>query len=169
MKHILHVAIDVEEGCSSTGVLRVLSQMIQKASEKEETADVVMKSFQAPPRGVIVNEKEAPEAEPIDCAERLPLCHAVCCRMRVALTEEEVRAGKTEWVLNRPYELARGPGSPDCLYLREEKTCWNYAGRPSVCRSYDCRNDKRVWVDFEKRIPNPNLEEVFSSVKRIAV
>jgi hypothetical protein len=24
-----------------------------------------------------------------------------------------------------------------------------------VCRSYDCRTDKRIWIDFENRIPAP--------------
>jgi hypothetical protein len=24
--------------------------------------------------------------------------------------------------------------------------------RPEACRVYDCRNDKRIWKDFEKRI-----------------
>ena len=24
-----------------------------------------------------------------------------------------------------------------------------------MCRKYDCRNDVRVWIDYEKRIPAP--------------
>ncbi len=25
------------------------------------------------------------------------------------------------------------------------------------CRGYDCRNDKRIWLDFENKIVNPNI------------
>jgi phosphatidylglycerol:prolipoprotein diacylglycerol transferase len=28
-----------------------------------------------------------------------------------------------------------------------------------VCRSYDCRQDKRIWLDFERRIINPRIYE----------
>jgi phosphatidylglycerol---prolipoprotein diacylglyceryl transferase len=28
-----------------------------------------------------------------------------------------------------------------------------------VCRSYDCRQDKRIWLDFEKRVINPRIYE----------
>ena len=30
-----------------------------------------------------------------------------------------------------------------------------HAFRPRVCRSYDCRSDERIWLDYEKRIPAP--------------
>jgi hypothetical protein len=30
-----------------------------------------------------------------------------------------------------------------------------YEHRPAICRTYDCRKDPRIWIDFEKRIPAP--------------
>jgi Fe-S-cluster containining protein len=39
--------------------------------------------------------------------------------------------------------------------------CSIYAQRPVPCRAYDCRNDKRIWADFERRIPSPELERLF--------
>jgi hypothetical protein len=30
-----------------------------------------------------------------------------------------------------------------------------------VCRAYDCRNDKRIWADFERKIVSPELENLF--------
>ena len=31
--------------------------------------------------------------------------------------------------------------------------CTAYTQRPSVCRRYDCRDDARIWEDYEQRIP----------------
>ncbi len=43
-----------------------------------------------------------------------------------------------------------------CVYSDEEtRGCGVYRRRPGVCRSYDCRADKRVWADFERRLPAP--------------
>ena len=33
------------------------------------------------------------------------------------------------------------------------------------CRAYDCRQDKRIWSDFEQRIVSPDLESLFVSGK----
>ena len=30
-----------------------------------------------------------------------------------------------------------------------------------MCREYDCRNDKRVWIDYAQRIPAAPVEGVF--------
>ena len=30
-----------------------------------------------------------------------------------------------------------------------------HAQRPRVCRSYDSSSDARIWIDYEKRIPQP--------------
>jgi hypothetical protein len=29
------------------------------------------------------------------------------------------------------------------------------------CRGFDCRNDKRIWLDFENKVINPELPEIF--------
>ncbi len=36
--------------------------------------------------------------------------------------------------------------------------CRIYAHRPVPCRGFDCRGDKRIWLDFENKIPNPAVE-----------
>jgi hypothetical protein len=38
--------------------------------------------------------------------------------------------------------------------------CTVYDDRPGTCREYDCREDKRVWIDYEKRIPAPLAPEM---------
>jgi Fe-S-cluster containining protein len=35
--------------------------------------------------------------------------------------------------------------------------CRVYEQRPIPCRGYDCRKDKRIWLDFEKGVINPRI------------
>lgn len=91
----------------------------------------------------------------IDCQSRLPLCGAVCCSLRdVHLTVEETANPKLDWDPLRPYCLSRQAGG--CTHLEVGKsTCEVYQDRPLACRTYDCRNDPRIWKNFEARIPGP--------------
>jgi Fe-S-cluster containining protein len=41
---------------------------------------------------------------------------------------------------------------------RDSGGCTIHAQRPHICRQYDCRNDKRVWLDFEQRVAAPMPE-----------
>lgn len=86
---------------------------------------------------------------PVNCAERLHVCHAVCCRLNFALTLEEVDAGKVKWDLGYPFLLRHAPGGM-CVH-NEQGTlaCTVYHDRPGVCRRYSCVNDTRIWKDFE--------------------
>ena len=95
-----------------------------------------------------VDPESAPAAE-VDCATRLPVCHAVCCRLRFALTVEEIESGPLKWDLGRPYYNRHG--SDGYCHRCESGThaCTIYDDRPAVCRSYSCANDPRIWTDFE--------------------
>ncbi len=43
-----------------------------------------------------------------------------------------------------------------CTHLdRATMGCGVYEIRPGTCRRYDCRQDKRVWLDWEKKLPAP--------------
>jgi hypothetical protein len=93
----------------------------------------------------------------IDCASRLPLCHAACCRLRFPLSEQDIHEGVVQWQLDRPY-LNRLGADGYCVHCSAEtRSCQVYASRPAVCRTYDCRADTRIWLDFEGRVPNPDL------------
>ena len=53
-------------------------------------------------------------------------------------------------------------GAGYCTHLeRAACRCTAYAQRPLPCRVFDCRNDKRIWLDFENGVINPNLEDMF--------
>lgn len=89
----------------------------------------------------------------IDCADRMPLCHARCCTLRVCLSQQDLDEGVLAWDFERPYRIRRREDSY-CAYSEPEShRCIVYAHRPAICRTYDCRRDERIWIDFDKRIP----------------
>lgn len=95
----------------------------------------------------------------IDCASRVHLCGAACCRLSFALSKEDVEEGTVRWDLGRPYMIARTPEGR-CVHLdANTRACGVYGQRPLPCRAYDCRKDTRIWLDFEERLPNPRLNE----------
>jgi Fe-S-cluster containining protein len=98
----------------------------------------------------------AQEAE-IDCDSRLELCRAACCRLRFALSKQDIYEGKIQWDLGRPYLIAQGSDGY-CIHLeRETCRCTVREQRPVPCRGYDCRQDNRIWLDFENRAINPRI------------
>jgi putative zinc- or iron-chelating protein len=100
-----------------------------------------------------------PPSEPIDCAARVHLCKGACCRFLVALSTEDVKEGILRWETHQPYALAK-TAEGSCVHMEEGTCrCRVYDARPVPCRAYDCRNDHRIWVDFEKRIPNPLIDD----------
>ncbi len=91
----------------------------------------------------------------IDCAARIPLCRAKCCTMDVTLSAQDVAEGGIPFDIHQPYALPREPETKRCVCMNAEGACTIYERRPGACRAYDCRNDPRVWVDFDARIPAP--------------
>jgi Fe-S-cluster containining protein len=93
----------------------------------------------------------------INCAERYELCRAACCKLRFALSEQDIHEGVVRWDLAAPY-LNRQREDGSCVHSNAETLhCDVYAHRPGVCRRYDCRQDKRIWLDFDNRQINPEL------------
>lgn len=103
-------------------------------------------------------DKYAFEGGPeIDCENRIPLCKAACCRLSVFLTRDDVAEGVLRWEMADPYVLARARDGY-CAHMNVGTCqCTVYEKRPLTCRTYDCRQDKRIWLDFEARIPQPLL------------
>lgn len=97
-------------------------------------------------------DKHAMASPDVDCAALLPLCKARCCRLTVHLSFQDLDDG-LRWEYARPYELKRDAAGY-CVHSAEQR-CTVYDKRPSICRAYDCRDDKRVWTDFAARIPAP--------------
>lgn len=105
-------------------------------------------------------DKYAPENNVvIDCLERLPICRARCCKYSFCLTEQDLDEGVARWDYGQPYWMRKRPDGY-CVHCDPETyRCEIFQYRPLVCRTYDCREDKRIWLDFEKRIIAPLREE----------
>ncbi|MEZ4299173.1 MAG: hypothetical protein R3B70_29760 [Polyangiaceae bacterium] len=90
----------------------------------------------------------------IDCAARIPLCRARCCSFSFPLSVQDLDERIVRWTYGAPYKIAQREDGY-CVHNHNGQ-CGVYPNRPGVCRTYDCRTDKRVWLDFEKRIPAPS-------------
>ncbi len=96
----------------------------------------------------IDTELPADDFEPVNCSERMHLCHAVCCRLHFALSAADVESGIVKWDLGQPYQI-RHDDTGTCVHNDPETHgCTVYADRPSVCRRYSCAEDERIWSDF---------------------
>lgn len=105
----------------------------------------------------------------INCAERVHLCKAVCCKLNFALTPGEVRSGKVKWDQDFPHLIAHGPDGY-CAHLDRSKGCNIFADRPALCRRFDCRTDGRVWKDFDSMIPNSEwIDGIVSNHRRVVL
>lgn len=106
-----------------------------------------------------VPKREFTGGAEIDCENRVELCGAACCRLQIGLSGEDVREGILRWDVANPYALAKGEDGW-CVHMeRGSCHCTVYEARPIPCRGFDCREDTRIWLDFEARIPNPALND----------
>src|SRR5262249_6975224 len=87
---------------------------------------------------------EEPKVAAVDCAARMHVCQAVCCRLDLALSVSEIEAGHVRWDLGRPYFIRRERNGC-CAHLGNDRGCTVYAHRPGVCRRYSCEHDARIW------------------------
>src|SRR5262249_8383734 len=122
---------------------------------RKEVAEVPMPRVRLAEMGDKYAEGESVE---IDCASRIHLCHARCCSFKFFLTKQDLDEGVAKWDYGNPYWIKQAADGY-CIHSDPAtRGCLIHAKRPHVCRRYDCRNDKRVWIDFEKRIPAPMPE-----------
>jgi Fe-S-cluster containining protein len=142
---------DEGEGEAPHGVVEA-----EAGEEEPDKSDALPGEMRAtwPSIALATDPEEAEPRVEVNCAERMHLCHAVCCKLRFALTAEEVEAGKVKWDLGFPYFIRHGSNS----YCSHNDTatgrCNVYADRPGVCRRYSCANDTRIWKDFDNMVLN---------------
>ena len=99
---------------------------------------------------------EVSEEIQIDCESRMHICRAACCRLSFSLSTQDIYEG-IRWDLGNPFMNVIGE-SGYCVHLQPDVLrCTIYEQRPAICRKYDCRNDQRIWLDFDKMVINPNL------------
>jgi hypothetical protein len=136
-------------------------------ARKQEVAKRLLDRFLDKGMGVALQEGEEDkykftETVEIDCENRVHLCKAACCKMSFALSQQDVEEGVIKWDLGRPYLIAQSADGY-CRHLdRKTKRCTVREHRPLPCRGYDCRKDKRIWLDFDNKIVNPQLDQLFT-------
>ncbi len=90
----------------------------------------------------------------IDCASLLHLCKGRCCSFTVFCSAQDLDERVVQWDYSRPYRIRRRDEDGYCVHSEPNTHhCNIYDKRPAVCRTYDCRNDRRIWRDFERRSP----------------
>lgn len=107
-----------------------------------------------PAVAIRVDPVEEPRPDPVDCTARLPICQAVCCRLKFALSQEEVEKGRVKWDIGHPYVIRQDSTGYCCHNNAETHTCSVYEDRPKLCRRYSCRGDDRIWADFDAMVLN---------------
>jgi hypothetical protein len=128
----------------------------------EHTLAQIRAADAAAPPGVsldIGDNKYAVAPVDIPCHELIPLCHARCCKLSFSLSTADLDEGIIRWDYGQPYLIRQRASDGYCVH-NDPAThgCTVHNVRPRVCRTFDCRDDKRIWIDFAQRIPAP-LEE----------
>ncbi|HEY4239001.1 MAG TPA: hypothetical protein VGM88_04265 [Kofleriaceae bacterium] len=101
-------------------------------------------------------DKYATPGADVPCAELIPLCGARCCTFTFALSSADLDEGIIRWDYGQPYLIRQRASDGFCVHNDPgSHGCTVHGQRPRVCRSYDCRADPRVWIDYAQRIPAP--------------
>ena len=138
--------------------------------KKKEIADRLVEKFRQEGIGAAYQDPEHDKytfesSVEIDCENRIHLCKAACCRLRFALSHQDVEEGIVQWEFAHPYFIASDEDGY-CHHLdRGCMNCTIHAYRPVPCRAYDCRKDKRIWSDFEQRVVSPELDKLFATTQ----
>jgi Fe-S-cluster containining protein len=131
-------------------------------ARKREVAQRLIRKSREDGVGVVLQDPEYdkysfPDGVRIDCENRVHVCKAACCRLPFALSKQDIREGRVRWDLGQPYMIAQGE-SGYCTHLdRGCHRCTVHEHRPVPCRAYDCRNDRRIWLDFDSQTINPDI------------
>ena len=161
--HVM-MAINQHEGREGSIYARAVAELlVDKGLVGKEELDTMMaqvrKEVEALPAPKVllsagVDKYQCENLVLIDCAERVHLCQARCCSLDFYLTDQDLDEGVVRWDYGRPYWIRKNKDGHCVHYDPATRRCRIHAYRPHVCRAYDCRNDQRIWIDFEMRIPN---------------
>jgi Fe-S-cluster containining protein len=102
--------------------------------------------------GAVVDKYEVEAVDP-GCAERMPICQARCCRLELALSTQDLDEGVIRWDYGRPYLIRHRASDRYCVHNDPAThACTAHAHRPALCRTYTCKDDPRIWADYDARV-----------------
>jgi Fe-S-cluster containining protein len=136
IESILYGLLDilVQKGAATSEEITAASANIR--AQMDETGETT-----SPGIALRVDADQPDGPVTVNCAERMHICKAICCKLRFALTSDEVEA--------------RHNADGFCTHNdRETGACGVYENRPAICRTYSCANDTRIWSDFENMVLN---------------
>jgi Fe-S-cluster containining protein len=74
----------------------------------------------------------------------------------ITLSTQDLDEGVIRWDYGRPYRIRKRASDGSCVHDDPASHgCTVHAQRPRICRTYDCRDDPRIWADFDNRILAP--------------
>jgi Fe-S-cluster containining protein len=136
-------------------VEQMVSALIPNTLDHIRAQDIV--SSQRVALDVGVSKYDA-EVEGPPCLELLHICKARCCALTFSLSTEDLDEGVIRWDYGQPYLIRQRASDGKCVHNSPETGgCTVHQYRPRVCRVYDCRNDDRVWTDYENKIVAPPI------------
>ena len=131
--------------------------VVQEEELREALGQIRQEQLQRDERfgpGIAVRQEESAEMPAatveVDCAARMHVCHAICCKLDFVLTISEIETGTVKWDLGRPYFIRQNEEGYCSHCQHETGHCQIYVNRPGVCRRYSCANDPRIWSNFEQ-------------------
>lgn len=145
----------------------ISSAEMTEASEKVH--DELIARGDLPERLVALRgeSSDQPVTAQVDCAARMHVCRAVCCKLDFALSAPEVEGGRVRWDLGRPYHIRHDEDGYCHHNKRSTCECGVYHDRPAICRTYSCAGDARIWKDFERMELNTEwIDRNLSSPRR---
>ena len=105
------------------------------------------------PREDSAEEQARPEVL-VDCAARMPVCQAICCKLAIHLSAAEALDDGLRTDPDNPFLLLREEDGRCTHQERGSGFCGVYADRPKPCRQYSCAGDRRIWRDFDGMVLN---------------
>jgi Fe-S-cluster containining protein len=137
-------------------LLPEIMKQLEERTRHEVTVDI----------GPTIDKYTVASPPDLDCAVLRPICQARCCRLSFALSFQDLDEGGLQWDYARPYRIRQGHEGYCVHSASDTRGCTVYERRPATCRTYDCRNDRRIWADFEERILAPEPSPLLHPIRR---
>lgn len=142
----------------ASGALKLRALDQRKADDAKAMADEATSRWDGARVLDDTRDKYTVTPAPVDCASRVSVCKAACCRLSFYLSKQDLGEHTVRWDVARPYHIARRADGW-CVHCDPAtRACGVHERRPLVCRRYDCREDGRIWQDFEQVIPTAEVE-----------
>ncbi|MCX6674685.1 MAG: YkgJ family cysteine cluster protein [Methanothrix sp.] len=145
----LNALIDllISKGFISSREFGQRREMSRRSLEEEFARDPLQVVLDPTP------DKYSVQSVSVNCSKRMDLCKGRCCMLSVPLSAQDLEEGIVQCNYGMPFTVAVSERGYCIHFDMDGKRCTIYENRPVVCRTYNCRDDNRIWQDFEAEIP----------------